>query len=85
MIANSFISAAARAAPCQKSQASCHAYRPDAALVRTFHPGKPRRSLVCSATTGPPCILLCSATGVGVFELRGLRRTYVDALSNVTV
>lgn len=31
---------------------------------------------------GPSCILLCSATGVGIFELRGLRRAHADALSD---
>jgi hypothetical protein len=34
---------------------------------------------------GPSCILLCSATGVGIFELRGLRRAHADALSDVAV
>ena len=34
---------------------------------------------------GPSCILLCSATGVGIFELRGLRRAHTDALSDVAV
>jgi hypothetical protein len=29
--------------------------------------------------------LLCSATGVGIFELRGLRRAHADALSDVAV
>jgi hypothetical protein len=34
---------------------------------------------------GPSCVLLCSATGVGIFELRGLRRAHTDALSDVAV
>ena len=34
---------------------------------------------------GPSCILLCSATGVGIFELRGLRRAHTDALRDFAV
>lgn len=34
---------------------------------------------------GRSCILLCSATGVGIFELRGLWRAYAHALSDVAV
>jgi hypothetical protein len=34
---------------------------------------------------GPSCILLCSATGVGIFELRCLRCARANALSDVAV
>lgn len=32
---------------------------------------------------GSSCILLRSAAGIGIFERRGLRRAYADALSGV--
>ena len=48
-----------------------------------FNRGRQPATLASHYRPGPSCVLLCSATGVGLFELCSLRRAHTDALSDL--